>query len=81
MKDIGEQIRKSRNSIKMTQQELADVIGKSVPSIQKYEIGAVTPPLNVLIDIADALDVSIVKILKKVVSDDLKKHKAYSKRW
>ncbi len=52
--EIGKLIKQSRKG-KMTQQELAEKIGKTESSIRKYEKGIVTIPLDVLEQIASAL--------------------------
>lgn len=59
---IGQNIKQYRKG-KMTQQELADKIGKTESSIRKYEKGIVTIPLNVLEQIASALDVSVSDLM------------------
>lgn len=53
----GDNIRKYRKLKKLTQKELANIIEKSVRMVQKYESNEVTPSLEVLDDIAKALDV------------------------
>lgn len=59
---IGQNIKRYRKG-KMTQQELADKIGKTESSIRKYEKGIVTIPLNVLEKIASALDVDVSDLM------------------
>lgn len=55
---IGRNIRKYRKQNNMTQQELADKIGKSLSAVKKYETGRVAFTLDVLKAIASALNVS-----------------------
>lgn len=55
--EIGKKIKQHRKG-KMTQQELAQKIGKTESSIRKYEKGLVTIPLDVLEKIASALEIS-----------------------
>lgn len=55
-REIGNKIRHYRKG-KMTQQELAEKIGKTESSVRKYEKGLVTIPLNVLEQIASVLGV------------------------
>lgn len=55
---IASAIKQARKG-KMTQRELAEAIGKSFSSIQKYELGLATPPVHTLIKIADVLGVSL----------------------
>lgn len=59
---IGMNIKKYRKG-KMTQQELADKIGKTESSIRKYEKGLVIIPLDVLNKIATVLDVRITDLM------------------
>lgn len=40
----------------MTQQDLADKIGKGISTVQKYELGITCPPLDVIRKICVALD-------------------------
>ena len=61
--EIGKRIKRFRKG-KMTQKELADKIGKAESSIRKYEKGLVTIPLDVLQDIAAALDISPSELMK-----------------
>lgn len=60
---LGENIRSFRKVKAITQKGLADIIGKSVRMVQKYESGEVTPSLEVLEDIAKALDVERLDLL------------------
>lgn len=55
---IGNNIKECRNIRKITQQQLAEMIGKSLNTIKKYESGYTLPPINVINDIAEALMVS-----------------------
>lgn len=61
--EIGKRIKRFRKG-KMTQKELADKIGKAESSIRKYEKGLVTIPLDVLQDIAAALNISPSELMK-----------------
>ncbi|MBQ8682425.1 MAG: helix-turn-helix transcriptional regulator [Selenomonadales bacterium] len=66
----------------MTQQELADRIGKTESSIRKYEKGLVTIPLDVLEQIASVLGVSAFDLMgaeywDKKYPDIVKKSKEY----
>lgn len=48
---------------RLTQRELGKLIGKAEISIRKYENGSIQVPNDVLSKIADALGVSIIKIM------------------
>ncbi|MCG9969994.1 helix-turn-helix domain-containing protein [Pelotomaculum terephthalicicum JT] len=56
--EIGNNIKRERKNKKLTQQELADKIGKTESSIRKYEKGLVQIPTDVLEQIASVLEVS-----------------------
>lgn len=60
--EIGKKIKLFRKG-KMTQKELAQKIDKTESSIRKYEKGLVTIPLNVLEEIASALNVNCVDLM------------------
>lgn len=55
--ELSERIKAARKSAKMTQKELASRINKSFSTVQKYELGLATPPIDVLTDISRALNV------------------------
>lgn len=56
--EIAVNIQLARKNAKLTQKELADAIGKTTSSVQKYELGLSMPPLDVLNQIASVLGVS-----------------------
>lgn len=58
-KIVGKNIKTFRQEKKLTQGELAKLIGKSESSIRKYEKGLVEIPNTVIEAIADKLDVEI----------------------
>jgi len=57
--DIGNQIRKLRNTREMTLQDLADLSGLSKPNLSQIENNLVTPPIATLLKISSALGVPI----------------------
>lgn len=75
--NIGKRIKNIRKEMNITQQELADKIGKSKSTIEKYEAGKVENiPYSTIKDIAIALNISTdeictpadnVKLLKETV--------------
>lgn len=69
--NIGAKIKKFRLQNKMTQTEFANKIGKSLSIVQKYENGAVTPPIYIIEKIADALNISINELYLNNESADL----------
>nr|WP_307991267.1 helix-turn-helix transcriptional regulator [uncultured Niameybacter sp.] len=56
---LGLKIKELRKEKKITQQELADKIGRTESSIRKYEKGLIDIPNSVLSQIATALDTSL----------------------
>jgi transcriptional regulator with XRE-family HTH domain len=56
---IGEQIRKRRRMLGMTQVQLAQLIGIASQQIQKYEIGENRLSVSRLVEIATALQVPV----------------------
>ncbi|MBU3203741.1 helix-turn-helix domain-containing protein [Clostridium algidicarnis] len=60
---IGENIKKYRKDRKITQIQLARMIYKSESTIQKYESDLVTPNIEILGKIAEALDVTLASLI------------------
>jgi transcriptional regulator with XRE-family HTH domain len=60
---IGANIKKFRKQKKLTQQQLADLIGKCFTIVQRYESGAVAPPLSVIEKIASVLEIESSQLL------------------
>lgn len=56
--NMGQKIKKIRTKKKITQKELASLIGKSERMIQKYESGNVVPSIDIINNIAKVLEVS-----------------------
>lgn len=57
---------KARKS-KMTQRELAELIGISQQEVSRYENGEVKAPINYIIDVANVCNVSVDYILGRTV--------------
>jgi len=72
-KNIGALIKIYRKEKKFTQQQLADLIGKTESSIRKYEKGLIEIPNSVLMQLADALDVPIARLLG--LSENIKRYR------
>lgn len=64
---IGEKIKYYRKKSKLTQIELGEKLSKSESTIRKYEGGYILPPINVINDIAEVLDVDN----KLLITDEL----------
>lgn len=60
---IGDNIKKFRKKLGLTQKDLANKSGLTRESIGNYERGDRTPNINTLINISKALDVAIVDII------------------
>ena len=58
---IGEEIRRIRKELGLTQKELAAKIGLATGTIQQYELNKRSPSLNQIIKIADVLDIPILE--------------------
>ncbi len=56
---FGKRLREVRLARHVTQQKLADTVGIALRSYQCYEQGTREPPLDMLLKLADALDVSV----------------------
>lgn len=61
--NIGENIKKYRKVLKLTQEELAERINKSEKLIQNYERDLTTPPIKVLNELAKIFKVPIEKLI------------------
>ncbi|WP_289147299.1 DUF3310 domain-containing protein [uncultured Megamonas sp.] len=55
--NIGLNIKKYRKEKGLTQTELADKLGKTLRTVQKYESGEILPSINNVYEIAEALEV------------------------
>lgn len=51
----GRRLREARTLAGISPEQLAISVGRSAYSIHEYELGRVTPPINVLASIADTL--------------------------
>lgn len=61
---ISENIKFYRNKRGLTQQELANKIGKSINSVKKYESGYTNPPIDVINKISAALEINVIYLLE-----------------
>lgn len=61
-KKLGTRIKQIRKSKKITQQDLADKIGKGLNFMGKIEVAFSKPSLDTLICIADALEVTVSEL-------------------
>lgn len=68
---LGKQIKKYRKQTGYTQEKLAVKINKSTVFISYIERGIKSPSLNTLVDIANALDISLDMLVGKEVNSNL----------
>jgi len=70
MKETGQRLKILRKSMKLTQTQMADLLGLKQASINKYEHGNATPVIETLKKYADYFDVSMDYIFAR--TDDPK---------
>lgn len=63
-KHLGRNIRRQRDKMGMTQQELADKLGISLNFMGKIEVAFSKPSLDTLIKIAKGLNISVSELCK-----------------
>lgn len=81
--EVGNQIKKYRQSIKLTQEELAEKIYVTRQTVSNWENGKNYPDLNSLIMLCDLFNISldilvkgdVIEMRKQVVQDDVRKFK------
>lgn len=59
MKQLGERLRTLRESVKLSQVKMAELLGVKQSSINRYEQGLSAPSLETLLQYADYFDVSM----------------------
>lgn len=62
--EIGERLKKYRENKKMTQKEIAEVLGVEPTTISKYETGLLEPSLTSVKRLAEIYDISLDELLK-----------------
>lgn len=81
--EVGNQIKKYRQSIKLTQEELAEKIYVTRQTVSNWENGKNYPDLNSLIMLCNLFNISldilvkgdVIEMKKQVVQDDVRKFK------
>ena len=61
---IGKRIKKNRLNQGMTQEILAEKVNISIPHISRIENGSSSPSLQTLVDICNALDITIDNLMQ-----------------
>jgi y4mF family transcriptional regulator len=64
MKEIGNEIKSRRKSLKIDQRTLSELAGVSINTLTKIERGESNPTINVLFKILDTLGMDIKIIIK-----------------
>jgi len=67
---LGKRIRYYRQKCSITQERLAEKVDVSLPHMSRIEGGKTKPSLQVLIDVANALNVTIDQLLYDSVESD-----------
>ena len=67
---LAENIRKFRKERKMTQEQLATVLGVTVGAVYKWESGLSVPELNLIVEMADFFDTSVDTLLGYKMKDN-----------
>jgi putative regulatory protein len=70
-KDIGHRIQECRKKANLTQEELGEITGISPKHISRLERGLHRPHVDMLIKIANALDVPLDAFVQDLSSDNL----------
>lgn len=65
VKKVGKQIKDRRNTLGITQPDLAEMAGISTNTLYKIETGKANPTLEVLNSIAEILGMEITMTVKK----------------
>ena len=65
MKELGERLRRLRESVKLSQVKMAELLGVKQSSINRYEQGQSAPSLETLVRYADYFDVSLDYLLAR----------------
>ncbi|HKS77040.1 MAG TPA: helix-turn-helix transcriptional regulator [Terriglobales bacterium] len=61
---LGKAIARERAALGLTQEELAQAIGVQQETISRFERGAVLPPLQRLIQLADVFDIPLDNLVR-----------------
>lgn len=80
MYDFGSRLKAIRQQRGYTQKKLAEEIGKSVQAVSSYERNSQVPPIEVMISIADVLNVSLDYLVDRQPFNTYTFHKLNSKQ-
>ena len=79
--EFKENLKSIRKEKKLSQKALGELIGKKEITIRNYESGKITPPIKVIEEIAEKLEVSIYQLLSSQEIDDIEKKKKIFEEW
>lgn len=65
MKELGERLRRLRESVKLSQVKMAELLGVKQSSINRYEQRQSAPSLETLVKYADYFDISLDYLLAR----------------
>lgn len=60
---IGENIRKYRKGLSITQEQLAEAVGVTIGAVSKWESGTSTPDISLIVALADFFEISVDVLL------------------
>lgn len=66
---INEIIREKRKALSLTQEQIAEYLGVSTPAVNKWEKGLSVPDADLLVKLADILEVSVAELLGGNIPD------------
>ena len=66
---MGNRIKSLRKSMNISQEQLAEKVGMKRTNVSNYESGRVTPPSNVLFELAELFSVSADYLLGRETND------------
>lgn len=69
-KNLGARIKSTRQTLGMSQAQLANLIGSTPPSISRLEAGHMAPTLTTLFTIANAMGVAPSSLLPPLATDE-----------
>ncbi|MEJ7610628.1 MAG: helix-turn-helix transcriptional regulator [Ferruginibacter sp.] len=69
MQYISHNIKWFRDHRRLTQQELADLLETTLGRVKSYEGGIADPPVNMLLNLAEVMNISIDALVKVQIDD------------
>ena len=69
--NIGKRIAEFRKLKKISQEALANAIGKARSTLNKYELGTIIPDIQTVLAICNALDIKIQQLCELTINNDV----------